>query len=315
MSVVLAEIKLQELYTKDCITPSNESYPHYNLFLASNMSFIPRYLELPEDARSLKPDFPTSKPSHGFKSVSQSGQDFAILSILQDMSHGYFIDLAANDFKAGSNSYLLEQFNFWNGVCIEPNSIYWKNILANRRCHLYVNPVSGKAGEKVKFRMATAFGGIVGEEFDQRERENDAASVELETTTLTLILDHAKAPHVINYMNLDIEGAELVAMSGFDFNKYKIWLINVERPKPKLHYLLAKHGYVFLHSMTEYGDILYVHFSTPNFEKIFKDQYQSIPPVWFHQTQEHFSVPKWTGDSQKYVEDAAKLYKSLHGKQ
>lgn len=314
MNNVMANTDNLKLYSKECASPPTFKHPHYNLFLSSNMSFVPCYLPLQENSRSLQPDFENSKPNHEFKSVAQAGQDLAILSILQDMSNGFFIDLAANHYKALSNTYLLEQFKFWKGICIEPNHMYWENILANRRCKLYVNPVSDKTGDKVKFRMSNVLGGIVGEEFDQHDKQNDTESVELETSTLTLVLDHAKAPHVIHYMSLDIEGAEFVAMSGFDFNKYKIWLLQIERPKPKLHLLLAKHGYVSVYCMTEYGDILYMHYSTPNFENIFKEKHQSNPPSWYGRKREYISFPIWSGDIHKYMEEASKHYFNLNGK-
>jgi hypothetical protein len=309
VQVALGDLVLPEIYTKNCISPPSPDYPHYNLYVSSsNKSFIPRYLQLPENAPSLKPDFQT-KTELSFKSFSQSGQDFAILSILNDMSNGYFIDLAANDYKVGSNTLCLEQFNNWSGVCIEPNSKYWMDILSHRRCKLYVNPVSTKEGEKVTFRLSDVFGGIVGDEFDQKEnsRGNDA-TVELETTTLTHILDDAKAPQVINYMSLDIEGAEYFAMTGFDFNKYSIWLLNVERPKPRLHLLFAKHGYVYLHAMTSYGDVLYVHHSMPNFDSLFAAQFQNFAPTWFGEAHHYFLAPAWKGNVKQYMEEAAKLY-------
>ena len=54
---------------------------------------------------------------------------FAIKTRLRRSSHGaaggYFIDLAANDWQKDSNTYALEAFDDWNGLCVEPNDVYW----------------------------------------------------------------------------------------------------------------------------------------------------------------------------------------------
>ena len=45
--------------------------------------------------------------------------------------------------------------------------------------------------------------------------------------TLTSVLDASKSPDKIDFMSLDVEGAELAVLSGLDFSKYKIKYILV----------------------------------------------------------------------------------------
>ena len=52
--------------------------------------------------------------------------------------------------------------------------------------------------------------------------------MELTTTTLGDILERTKAPPLIHFMSLDIEGAELEALKGFPLTKYKIGALAVE---------------------------------------------------------------------------------------
>ena len=56
---------------------------------------------------------------------SQARQDECVLSLLRNQTNGYFIDLASNDATILSNTYSLERYFDWNGLCIEPNPIYW----------------------------------------------------------------------------------------------------------------------------------------------------------------------------------------------
>ena len=51
------------------------------------------------------------------------------------------------------------------------------------------------------------------------------------TKSLLSILDEAKAPRTIEYLSLDIEGAELYVMEHFPFDTYTFLVITVERPR------------------------------------------------------------------------------------
>lgn len=73
-------------------------------------------------------------------------------------SNGYFIDLAANHYIVGSNSFHLEQSFGWHGLCIEPNSMYLEELVHRRSCEVLVNPISDVNGEELTFRMNGVYG-------------------------------------------------------------------------------------------------------------------------------------------------------------
>lgn len=108
---------------------------------------------LPDDAPSLKSTFFSDRPTEKWKSHSQqdSQQDVLVSLLLKDKSKGFFVDLAANHYKARSNSYNIEQYDDWNGLCIEPNPSYLLGLLSYRKCLIFVNPVSDKLNEIVQF--------------------------------------------------------------------------------------------------------------------------------------------------------------------
>ena len=62
----------------------------------------------------------------------------------------------------------------------------------------------------------------------EMDREQEPRFVEFTTVTLGDILERAKAPRFINFMSIDIEGAELEALKGFPFDKSKIGALAVE---------------------------------------------------------------------------------------
>ena len=70
----------------------------------------------------------------------------------------------------------------------------------------------------------------------------------VETRTVTDLLVQAKAPTYLHYMNIDIEGAELEALKGLDFSRYRVGALtiehNFEEPKrSEIRKLLEQHGY------------------------------------------------------------------------
>jgi hypothetical protein len=350
-----------------------------------NQTFVPRCLKLPYWAPSLVPNFTETRQTwfkEKFRARGQSQQDMFVLKIFSDKENGYFIDLAANHWLVLSNTFVPEYYNQWQGICIEPLPSYQLGLLTHRKCKLFLNPVSLKSGEIVKFHSAEAFSGIISdvdgpesvkdssattttadssdtqkqslaadehsstsvskgevstttttasvetgkaattaaseekEEFDNKGNFNVNYDLHLTTATLNDILDFAKTPSIIDYMSLDIEGAEYYAMKGLNFSKYTILLLSVERPKAKLHWLLVKHGFVFLYMSSAWGDCYYLHHTIPNFVSLMKEHHQLGPYVWENSAARHYlEYPKWTGSYIPFDEVVSTIPKHiLNGK-
>jgi hypothetical protein len=286
------------------------NYPFAYEWNTSLSSFQPKYYDLPADSRSLKPDLLTARPNERYRFHGQAQQDLTVIKILNDKEYGFFVDLAANEWRSSSNTYVLEYYNHWKGVCIEPLTQYIIPLLSNRKCQLFVNPVSEKANEIVKFRNRKGESGILGTDFttegagtknnslevnelDNKGAFNPKTDIELITTTFTDILDFAKAPAIIDYLSLDIEGAEYFAMKGFDFSRYTILLMSIERPSPNLHYLLIKKGYLFLFQNSDWGDCFYVHHTIPRFIEIMEEYHNPCSAKWYGKKKEYLTYPTW----------------------
>jgi len=272
----------------------NPNYPFYYLYNHGNQTFVKRTKELPADAPSLSKDFLTAPPNMPFKSHSQFQlQDMLILEVFNDKSNGYFVDLAANDWSHLSNSFVLEYYNKWRGVCIEPDPSYLIGLLSHRKCAIFVNPVSSSNGDKIKFNFAGPFGGIVGNDFDNKHVGRSA--IDLYTITLTSVLDFVNAPTVIDYMSLDVEGAEWHVMSSFNFTKYVFLTITIERPTSNLHQLLVIHGYRFVAVISEFGECLYFHHSLKNFMHQMNKRHNGHNIMWYDTPHRFLLHPKWNG--------------------
>ena len=183
---------------------------------------------------------------------SQIGQDKWVHSIVGDKKDGYFIELGACDGLYLSNTLFFERNLNWNGICIEPNDNYIKELYANRKCNISNELVYSCEGEKVNFALSEAASGIIDENIGPFTRKDQ--SVLKITTTLGNILDKFNAPNIIDYLSLDVEGQEYNILSTFPFDKYKFRCITVEHNAPHIgpkqqmliRELLEKNNYRFV---------------------------------------------------------------------
>ena len=223
-----------------------------------------------------------------FKFISQKNQDeWVIRDIFNYKKDGYFIDLAATDGKKINNTYLLEKKLNWKGICIEPNEVYHNELNKNRNCIISYDVIDDYNDKKVKFRIDNGeLGGIVDDNTDNnykyRSKElKKAKIVEKNTATLESILDKYNSPKIIDYLSLDVEGAETRILERFPFDKYTFLTLTIERPTLKLEKLLFQNGYVFVKKSKKNGkdtfDSFYVHKSIPNYDNIKKEKYSPTP--------------------------------------
>ena len=73
---------------------------------------------------------------------------------------------------------------------------------------------------------------------------------------MTALFAQTDIPKVIDYLSLDVEGAETMIMSAFPFDSHTIKVMTVERPTPELKRLLQRHGYVQLGDLGNFGESL-----------------------------------------------------------
>lgn len=189
---------------------------------------------------------------------------------------GYFIDLASNDPVWISNTFCLERFKHWTGICLEANSDYWYETLAIRSCVLVGGAVFEQQGEELKFSMNGWGGGIISQSMDNKPNTTSKPTVSglasrdvlAPTGTLDNILLQVGAPRVIDYLSLDVEGAELECMKTLDLSRTRFKIMTIERPKPELKNLLISHGYVMTHNLSWFGETLWLDKAHPKLHEI-----------------------------------------------
>lgn len=207
-------------------------------------------------------------------SKSQLGQDLFALTRNQ-MRPGYFIEIGATDGRFLSNTFLLEKYFSWNGVLVEPN-VYWhKSLFQNRSSHISVDALWDTTGETISLIQDTLpelasvsenailehktappsahsrkllhttvrkiFSVLSGE-------KNDLEIKNVRTITFQSLFEKFDVPQRINYISLDIEGAEYRVLSQFPFQKYTVdvWTIehNFREDREEICKLLIKNNYI-----------------------------------------------------------------------
>jgi hypothetical protein len=144
------------------------------------------------------------------------------------------------------------------GLCIEPNPIYWKN-LTYRSCQTVAAVVGPDRLQEVMFRYeAGDHGGIADDGFDNGKRWQ-SRSLPAYTVPLIEIFARYNAPIEIDYLSLDVEGAEEFVMKQFPLSQYRIKIITAERLRGEIRTFLKAHGYEFIRKLTRWGESLWVH--------------------------------------------------------
>jgi hypothetical protein len=101
-------------------------------------------------------------------------------------------------------------------------------------------------------------GGIISSETDNQPDSAVADIVAVPTTTLSNLLVKLSAPKKIDYLSIDIEGAEERVLKGFPFLDYHISCITIERPSQALRAIPEANGFILIKEIPGL-DCFYLH--------------------------------------------------------
>lgn len=256
-------------------------------------TFLKYPVALPEDAKSLSPNFKIENATEPYR--SRTMKEFEVLRIYHDMESGYYVDLGASHWDVDSNTFVMDYFNKWKGICVEPNPLFTVGLLSNRRCFVITSAV-GKANGDVSvitFPVSTEVS-LLKSDVQMRKDDIMVAQRNATTTTLTTLLKFFKAPRYMEYLSLESVGHDDEVLLGLDPRKYTFYIITIDRPKYRTHQILVKYGYRFLRQITPFGECIYVHLQKPDIALLFAANIDPhLIPTW-HDTQHPFLLkPTW----------------------
>jgi len=185
----------------------------------------------------------------GERHYSQIGQSEYIDELLQRRRNGIFLECGAYDGETFSNSLFFELHRNWTGILIEANPIHLKSVIEkNRKVFVVPGCLSVTSGPAmVTFTMDPGpFGQISGNfkntvnnslnryrkhdninTLKRRSKVKALPQIYVHCFPLMSIVD-ALDIHHIDYISLDVEGAEAAILNTIDWSKLTVDAFTIE---------------------------------------------------------------------------------------
>lgn len=213
-----------------------------------------------------------------------TGNAFLDLKLIENISpnqsHGYYVELGANNGIRQSNTYKLQKAFGWSGLLIEPSPAEYIQCVHNRSFPPFPN-FSCSACVPFDFRdkfVSMEYSGLMTAAHDLDIRPElvsqhvSTGSQFLSTPnihhqfgavarTLNSILDQFDVPHNFDLLSLDVEGNELSVLKGLDFQTYRPkWiLVEIHQHSDVIHFLQSRNYEIkaILSEHKNYRDVLF----------------------------------------------------------
>src|SRR5262245_8830988 len=164
---------------------------------------------------------------YGPSRFSQGVEEWILRDFFQDRREGVFVDVGANHYQTGSNTYYLETVMGWSGVAIEPPVKFAAGYQEHRPRTTFVPLFMSNVSNQQATLYVTGFDGVASYDREFTERWGEVTPTTTTTSTLDDVLDRLKIDR-IDFMSMDIELAEPQALAGFSISRFKPRLVAIE---------------------------------------------------------------------------------------
>lgn len=156
-----------------------------------------------------------------------------------NFENGYYIEMGAHDGVHNSNTFYFEKYKKWKGILIEPSE-YFEFLIKNRsNKNKFFNCGCSKFNEKTETILVGAGDFSVCVDLIEKKYADNLIKKQIKSKfnikkkvinlrNLNSILDESKAPKLIDFFSLDVEGMEINVLQGIDFKKYNFNYLLVE---------------------------------------------------------------------------------------
>jgi len=168
----------------------------------------------------------------------QAEQDKWVVEFFNEKRDGYFLDIGSLDGITSNNTYILETKYGWKGLCVEPYYIHLPVLRMCRRVPIIEKALYNKNG--------------TGYFNAQWSSVNENAGIPVQMISFKTLIEENNVPNIIDYISLDIEGAEYEALTTFPFDTHLSILWTIEHNaylgdltlKNKIKEIMLAHDYV-----------------------------------------------------------------------
>ena len=164
------------------------------------------------------------------KSYAMDNEDTAILDYFKDKKSGFYVDVGCYHPIHRNNTYLLYKQN-WRGINIDVSQFSVELFDHLRPDDLNYNCAVSNKNETVKLFFQKELSQLSTIENDQAKKvfQGNIKEKEIQAFTLDEILNRDKYKNVkIDFLNIDVEGADFKVLNGLSFQKFNPELICVE---------------------------------------------------------------------------------------
>ena len=168
--------------------------------------------------------------THKKISYSYGGVDSLVNNIFKNIDKGFYVDIGCGHPVKNNNTYLLNKKG-WYGINID---------LDNENINLFdiyrpsdeniSTAISDKIGkEDLFFYHSKSAINTINKKTADYQKARVSSIKKIKTNTLNNVLNNSKYNNLeIDFLSIDIEGSEFLALKNFDFNKYNPKVIVVE---------------------------------------------------------------------------------------
>ena len=164
------------------------------------------------------------------KSYAMDSEDVASIKYLSKKNNGFYVDVGANHPIKFSNTHLMYKNN-WSGINLDINefSIDLFNFMRpmDTNLHQAVSNINGEI--EIYFQKPFSFLNTTDYDHAKIHFNNDFRKKKIKCNTLNFILSYSKYKEKeIDFLNIDVEGAELNILKGLNFIIYRPKVICIE---------------------------------------------------------------------------------------
>ena len=164
------------------------------------------------------------------KSYAMDNEDLAVIDYFKDKKNGFYVDVGCYHPTHRNNTYLLHKKN-WSGVNIDTSEFSIDLFNHMRPKDLNYNCAISNKNEIIKLFFQKELSQLSTTERDQAETvfQGNIKEKAVQAFTLDEILNRDKYRNAkIDFLDIDVEGADLKVLEGLSFDKFKPELVCVE---------------------------------------------------------------------------------------
>tara|TARA_B110000046_G_scaffold79789_1_gene87839 strand:+ start:691 stop:1371 length:681 start_codon:yes stop_codon:yes gene_type:complete len=164
------------------------------------------------------------------KSYAMDNEDTAVLNYFKDKKNGFYVDVGCYHPIHRNNTYLLHKKN-WSGINIDTSQFSIDLFNYMRPNDFNYNCAISNKNEYIKLFYQKELSQLSTIEKDQAETvfQGNIKEKEVKAFTLDEILNRDKYKNSkIDFLDIDVEGADLKVLEGLSFDKFKPELVCVE---------------------------------------------------------------------------------------